>query len=141
MPAVGSCTSGGLVPPPPPSPDKGSVCCIHAIALQHPELQQQWHQGGNSDQAWRLHHRNLPEQVKVLQRLLELSLQFCIYTEAANLRHTPHALFLVYYVMRSSSKFNKVGRNRGYVTEWAHVCQHSNEWPSFLDACSQGLQG
>jgi hypothetical protein len=77
--------------------------------VQHPELQQQWYQDSKSEQAWRQQHRNLPEQVKVLQRLLELSLQFCIYTEAANLRHTPHALFLIYYIMRSSSKFTKVG--------------------------------
>lgn len=50
----------------------------------------------------------MPEQHKVLQRLLELSLQFCIYTEAANLRHTPHLLFLIHYVMRGSTLFKQV---------------------------------
>eukprot|EP00879_Flechtneria_rotunda_P005368 GHRR01005656.1.p1 GENE.GHRR01005656.1~~GHRR01005656.1.p1 ORF type:complete len:1010 (+),score=343.06 GHRR01005656.1:121-3150(+) len=40
-------------------------------------------------------------------QLLELSLQFLIYTEAANLRHTPHLLFLVYYIMRGSTAFNQ----------------------------------
>ena len=81
------------------------LCC----AVQHPDLQQQRHLGGAHNQrAWRQHQRDLPEQVRVLQRLLELCLQACIYSEAANLRHTPHLLFLVYYIMRGSSSFNKV---------------------------------
>eukprot|EP00775_Hariotina_reticulata_P008714 gene8714-8895_t len=38
-------------------------------------------------------------------QLLELALWFLIYTEAANLRHTPHLLFLIFYIMRSSKPF------------------------------------
>jgi len=45
---------------------------------------------------------------QVLLQLLELSLQFCIYTEAANLRHTPHLLCLIYYIMRSACTFQQV---------------------------------
>lgn len=44
----------------------------------------------------------------MLVQLMELSLQFCIYTEGANLRHTPHLLCLVYYIMRSSTAFQEV---------------------------------
>jgi hypothetical protein len=76
--------------------------------LQHPELQQQQYQDPRKQQQWRQQQGSMPEQHKVLQRLLELSLQFCIYTEAANLRHTPHLLFLIYYVMRGSTKFSLV---------------------------------
>lgn len=45
---------------------------------------------------------------QVLLQLLELSLQLCIYTEAANLRHTPHLLCLIYYIMRSACTFQQV---------------------------------
>jgi hypothetical protein len=44
----------------------------------------------------------------VLQ-LAQLSLYFLLWTEAANLRHTPELLWLFYHVMLSSSNFNKVG--------------------------------
>lgn len=40
--------------------------------------------------------------------ILELGLQFLIYTEAANLRHTPHLMFLIYYIMRGSQAFQQV---------------------------------
>jgi hypothetical protein len=64
----------------------------------------------------------------VAQRLLELALQFCIYTEAANLRHTPHLLFLVYYVMRGGVKFSQVGRTAQQSTacggRWAAATPH-----------------
>jgi hypothetical protein len=44
----------------------------------------------------------------VLQ-LAQLSLYFLLWTEAANLRHTPELLWLFYHVMLSSSNFTKVG--------------------------------
>lgn len=88
--------------------------CVSLFACpcaQHPELQQQQYQADpRAEQAWRRQQqqqRGQPQQ-QVLTRLLELSLQFCIYTEAANLRHTPHLLFLIYYVLRGSSEFLQV---------------------------------
>lgn len=94
-----NCTSAQCLP---------RSCAWPVPFLQHPELQQQQYQDPRQEQHWRQQQRNVPEQHKVLQRLLELSLQFCIYTEAANLRHTPHLLFLIYYIMRGSSKFKEV---------------------------------
>jgi hypothetical protein len=52
--------------------------------------------------------RNIKADSVPLQ-LLELALWFLIYTEAANLRHTPHLLFLIFYIMRSSKPFLMVG--------------------------------
>lgn len=49
-------------------------------------------------------------------QLLELALQALIYSEAANLRHTPHVLFLLFHVLRSSTPFQQVcllGRQAG----------------------------
>lgn len=92
---------------------------------QHPELQQQQYQADpRAEQAWRQQHqqqqRAQPQQ-QVLTRLLELSLQFCIYTEAANLRHTPHLLFLIYYVLRGSSTFLQVCCAAGINHRQAHI--------------------
>lgn len=43
-----------------------------------------------------------------VQELSHLSLYFLLWTEAANLRHTPELLWLLYHVMLSSNNFNKV---------------------------------
>jgi hypothetical protein len=43
-----------------------------------------------------------------VQELAHLSLYFLLWTEAANLRHTPELLWLLYHVMLSSNNFNKV---------------------------------
>jgi len=45
----------------------------------------------------------------VLQ-LSQLALYFCLWTEAANMRHTPELLWLIYHMMLSSNNFNKVGQ-------------------------------
>eukprot|EP00878_Enallax_costatus_P004393 GHUV01004631.1.p1 GENE.GHUV01004631.1~~GHUV01004631.1.p1 ORF type:complete len:1313 (+),score=319.45 GHUV01004631.1:85-4023(+) len=70
------------------------------LQLPDPETQQQ----GLQQQPPR--HRNLTAEDAPLL-LLELSLQFLVYTEAANLRHTPHLLFLIYYIMRGSQAFQQ----------------------------------
>lgn len=44
----------------------------------------------------------------VLQ-LAQLALYFLLWTEAANLRHTPEVMWLLYHVCQSSNNFNKVG--------------------------------
>jgi hypothetical protein len=43
-----------------------------------------------------------------VQQLAQLALYFLLWTEAANLRHTPELLWLLYHIMLSSSNFNKV---------------------------------
>jgi hypothetical protein len=58
--------------------------------------------------AQELSQQRLPEQQRVAVKLLELGLWFCAYSEAANLRHTPHLLFLLFYIMRSSRLFSQV---------------------------------
>lgn len=45
----------------------------------------------------------------VLQ-LAQLGLYFLLWTEAANLRHTPELMWLLYHIMLSSSNFNKVSQ-------------------------------
>lgn len=49
--------------------------------------------------------QDAPEWVR---QLAELSLYFLLWTEAANLRHTPELLWLLYHVMLSSGNYNKV---------------------------------
>lgn len=50
----------------------------------------------------------------VLQ-LAQLALYFCLWTEAANLRHTPELLWLIHHMLLSSNNFNKVcgGKHKG----------------------------
>ena len=50
----------------------------------------------------------------VLQ-LSQLALYFCLWTEAANLRHTPELLWLLYHMLLSSNNFNKVGCQQPFV--------------------------
>lgn len=73
-------------------------CC-----QQDPETQRQ-----DKMQQPRL-HSGLTAASQAPLQLLELALQFLIYTESANLRHTPHLLFLIYYIMRGSQAFQQVG--------------------------------
>lgn len=40
-----------------------------------------------------------------MRQLAELSLFFCLWTEAANLRHTPELLWLLWHTMKSSANF------------------------------------
>lgn len=81
---------------------------------QHPELQQQQYlQDPKQAKAWLQQQQRMPEEHRTAVRLLELALQFCIYSEAANLRHTPHLLFLLYYLMRGSREFCEVGSKGG----------------------------
>lgn len=54
-----------------------------------------------------------------VQELAHLSLYFLLWTEAANLRHTPELLWLLYHVMLSSNNFNKVRLCSG---RWHRKC-------------------
>lgn len=69
---------------------------------------------GNSQQqqpsTQRLPRQQQPGTQDTPLLLLELGLQSLIYAEAANLRHTPHLLFLIYYIMRGSQAFEQVCR-------------------------------
>lgn len=44
-----------------------------------------------------------------IQQLAELALYFMLWTEAANLKHTPELLWLIYYIMLCSKNHVKVG--------------------------------
>jgi len=58
-----------------------------------------------------------------VRRLAELSLYFLLWTEAANLRHTPELLWLIYNIMLNSNNAIKVGLQHGASGMQRATCQ------------------
>lgn len=61
-----------------------------------------------------------------VQQLAQLALYFLLWTEAANARHTPELLWLLYHMMMSSSNFNKVSceLNTQHKSSPRHIVRH-----------------
>jgi len=97
-------------------PSLGVKVFEHAVESLHEVLFRQ-----STYEAWqkKCEVTHLTERKEVLcggdnpnaqEKLMHLALFMCLWTEAANLRHTPELLWLIYHMMLTSDVYTEVNR-------------------------------